>query len=165
MASRSVSIRETAQPGDDRENLRLWLRLLGCTTAIEKHLQRRLAAEFSSSLTRFDILATLERQARGMTMSELAAALLVSNGNVTGRVQTLRRDGFVQVVQLRTDQRVSMVSLTPAGREHFAAMAAAHHGWVEEQLGGMPVAEREQLSALLSGLKDSLPDENREPSE
>lgn len=162
MAVRGLALEQEALGEDGRATLRLWLRLLGCTTAIEKHLQRRLAAEFSSSLTRFDILAALERRPDGMTMSELAAALLVSNGNVTGRVQTLRRDGFVEVVQLKSDQRVSMVSLTEAGAAHFASMAAAHRVWVEEMLGGLARVERDHLSALLAGLRDRVAVAQRE---
>ncbi len=154
MTVRGLALEQEPHEEDGRETLRLWLRLLGCTTTIEKHLQRRLATEFSSSLTRFDILAALDRRPDGMTMSELAAALLVSNGNVTGRVQTLKRDGFVEVVQLKSDQRVSMVSLTASGAEHFEGMAVAHRGWVDDMLGGLGTGQRERLSAILTELKD-----------
>lgn len=149
---------------DARETLRLWLRLLSCTTTIEKRLQRGLAADFSSSLTRFDILAALDRNPDGMTMSALACALLVSNGNVTGRVQTLRRDGYVEVVQLATDQRVSMVSLTPAGKVYFGEMASAHHGWVDEMLGDLPGEKRDVLFELLGDLKRCVASARKEAS-
>ena len=92
-------------------NVRLWLRLLGCTTQIEKRVQRGLAERFGSTLPRFDVLAALDRRGTGMTMGELSRALLVSNGNVTGIVKTLARDGFVALEPLPGDRRVSVVTL------------------------------------------------------
>ena len=55
-------------------NVRLWLRLLGCTTQIEKRVQRGLAERFGSTLPRFDVLAALDRRGAGMTMGELSRA-------------------------------------------------------------------------------------------
>lgn len=143
-------------PADFRPTLRLWLRLLACTTAIEKHLQRGLSSEFCSGLTRFDILAALDRNPDGMTMSALADALLVSNGNVTGRIQTLRRDGFVEVNRSKQDQRVSIATLTAAGKEHFAQVALRHHQWVAELFAQLPAANRAQLFEALGGLRASI---------
>ncbi|MEE4206995.1 MAG: MarR family transcriptional regulator [Erythrobacter sp.] len=157
MGTPELAQRQEAQGAADyRPTLRLWLRLLACTSAIEKRLQRGLAAEFSSGLTRFDILAALDRNPDGMTMSALAEALLVSNGNVTGRVQMLRRDGYVEVNRLESDQRVSIATLTPEGREHFAAMAARHHRWVEEMFADLPPEGRAQLFAMLGDLRKSI---------
>ena len=81
-------------------NVRLWLRLLGCTTLIEKRLQRGLAERFATTLPRFDVLAALDRHGAGMTMGELSRALLVSNGNVTGIVKALARGGFVALERI-----------------------------------------------------------------
>ena len=39
--------------------LRIWLRLLACTTRIEKALSTRLRKEFNTTLARFDLLAQL----------------------------------------------------------------------------------------------------------
>ena len=72
----------------DRSSVRLWLRLLSCTMAIEKDVQRRFA-ERGTTLARFDVLAALDRHGEGMTMGALSRALLVSNGNVTQLVQKL----------------------------------------------------------------------------
>src|SRR5690606_35795150 len=69
-----------------RERLRLWLRLLACTTTIEQAIRARLRAEFHTSLPRFDVLAILARSDAGLTMGELSRRLMVSNGNVTGLV-------------------------------------------------------------------------------
>jgi DNA-binding MarR family transcriptional regulator len=140
----------------DRLSVRVWLRLLSCTMAIEKEVQRGLAGAFGTTLPRFDILAALERRPQGMTMGELSRALLVSNGNVTGLVRGLAAEGFVEVAPLPSDRRATRVRLTPTGARRFAEMAAAHHGWVEALLAGLGEDERNDLHARLGRLKLSL---------
>lgn len=146
---------------DDRASVRIWLRLLSCTMTIEKLVQRRLGNEFASTLPRFDVLAALDRSAEGMTMGELSRALLVSNGNVTAIIQSLRRDAFVVTAPHATDKRSSVVSLTDAGRTHFAEMAAAHHAWLDDLFSSLATEEREGLYAALGHLKTSLGEATR----
>ena len=56
---------------DHKLTLRLWLRLLGCSTLVEKSVRARLAAEFDTTLPRFDVLAALERAPKGLQLGEL----------------------------------------------------------------------------------------------
>lgn len=137
-------------------SLRLWLRLLSCAMAIEKRVRQGLAAEFGTTLPRFDVLAALERRAEGMTMGQLSRALLVSNGNVTAVVRALAAEGLVTAEPVASDRRASRVRLTPQGRARFAAMAAAHHQWVEDLLAGVAPAVREELYRNLGRLKQSI---------
>ncbi len=137
-------------------NLRLWLRLLGTARGIEKRLQRALASEFATTLPRFDVLATLDHAGKPLAMGELSRALLVSNGNVTGIVKALARDGLVALEPLASDRRVSMVRLTAQGRKHFAELAAAHQGWVDGLLRDLAPHTRDNLYANLGDLKSVL---------
>ena len=98
--SEALAIREKHDGAlADRSSVRLWLRLLSCTMAIEKDVQRRFAAR-GATLARFDVLAALDRHRQGMTMGALSRALLVSNGNVTQLVQKLAKDGLVRMRDL-----------------------------------------------------------------
>lgn len=136
-------------------NLRLWLRLLGTARTIEKRLQRGFAGQ-GTTLPRFDVLATLDHAGAPMAMGELSRALLVSNGNVTGIVKALAKDGLVGIEPLETDRRVSMVALTVKGREHFVTLAAEHRRWVDHLLGNLGIAARERLYADLGLLRSQL---------
>ena len=78
-----------AAPTHAKQSLRVWLRMLGATTVIEKTVRAYLKARFDSTLPRFDVLAMLDREAAPVTLSALSAKLLVSNGNVTGLVARL----------------------------------------------------------------------------
>lgn len=139
-----------------RTSLRLWLRLLTCTTIMEKRIRRRLSDRYEATLPRFDVLAALERNPDGMTMGALSRALLVSNGNMTGVVQALSRDKLVGIEPSPTDGRASIVRLTSKGKDYFGGLAIAHHEWVEGMLAGMGLVDREALYVLLGALKDSL---------
>lgn len=154
--SEALAIREKHDGAlADRSSVRLWLRLLSCTMAIEKDVQRRFSAR-GTTLARFDLLAALDRDPEGMTMGALSRALLVSNGNVTQLVQKLARDGLVRISPSPADRRASIVRLTPRGRSDFAALAAAHHDWIDGLLGGMDPGEREELYLALGALKRSI---------
>ncbi|MAF60666.1 MULTISPECIES: MarR family transcriptional regulator [Pseudomonadota] len=146
----------SASEAQPNPNLRLWLRLLSCTTIAEKRLRRRLADQFDTTLPRFDVLAALEREPGGLAMSELSQRLLVSNGNVTAVVQQLARLGHVSVSKPEHDRRSSIVTMTDEGRAHFATVAREHHGWVEEMFAGIGADDRNQLYRLLAVLRGSL---------
>ena len=140
----------------DHANVRLWLRLLSCTMAIEKSAQRLLAERSGTTLPRFDVMAALERVPGGLTMGALSQALLVSNGNVTQLVRKLAADGMVQVESDRLDRRVSRVRLTPAGRAHFTGLATAHHDHIDSLFAALNAEDHARLFAALGELKTSI---------
>lgn len=139
-----------------KQSLRLWLRLLSCSTVIEKRLRNRLAREFDTTLPRFDVLAVLERAKGGLTMGELSEALMVSNGNVTGLINRLIADGHVIREVDNKDRRTFRVRLSPTGREEFAIMARTHENWVDGMFSELSNAEIAQLMEMLSKLRTSV---------
>ena len=149
---------------DARASVRLWLRLLSCTMVVEKRVKRRLSDRFGTTLARFDILAALDRTPGGLTMGQLSRALLVSNGNVTALVQALTKDELVALVPSPSDRRASIVSLTPAGRAHFADLSRAHHDWIEAMFAGLSTPQRDTLFDLLGALKLSIAMDKEERS-
>src|SRR3979490_3504754 len=76
-------------PEDHGNELRLWLRLLTCTTLIEGEVRSRLRERFDVTLPRFDLMAQLDKVPEGMTLSDVSKRMMVSNGNVTGLVERL----------------------------------------------------------------------------
>jgi DNA-binding MarR family transcriptional regulator len=136
--------------------LKLWLRLLACTTKLESEVRGRLRAEFDTTLPRFDLMAQLERAPAGLTMSELSRRLMVTGGNITGITDLLEAEGLVARVDHPTDRRAYTVKLTSAGRRLFARMAAAHESWIVDLLAGLDAAEQEQVYRLLARLKQHL---------
>src|SRR5215470_11113610 len=75
--------RETADDERDHTSLRLWLRLLTCTTLIENRVRGKLREDFETTLPRFDLMAQLARHPDGLKMGELSKLMMVTGGNVT----------------------------------------------------------------------------------
>jgi DNA-binding MarR family transcriptional regulator len=138
--------------------LRVWLRLLSCTTLIENRVSSRLRSEFETTLPRFDLMAQLARFPDGLFMSELSQLLMVSGGNITGITDNLERDGLVERIMLPEDRRARKVRLTAKGRAVFDQMAVVHEGWISDWLGSLSAQEQHQLYALLGKLKQGMPE-------
>ena len=138
---------------DDHQSLKLWLRLLSCSTQIETEIRKRLRAEFGMSLARFDYMAQLHRHPDGLRMNALSKFLMVTGGNVTGLTDELEKEGWVERLAEPDDRRSYRVSLTRKGRKLFDKVAAVHEGWVVGFFAGMGRAEKDQLQSLLGHLR------------
>jgi DNA-binding MarR family transcriptional regulator len=136
--------------------IRVWLRLLGCSVKMESILSQRLRKEFKTSLARFDVLAQLERFPDGLTMSELSRRLIVSNGAITGIVDKLADGGMVVRHDDPNDRRSVIVRLTRKGRENFLRMARRHEEWVVSILGELSVEAQSELLQNLTLLQRNL---------
>ena len=156
---------EARSSGDDHLSLRLWLRLLACSTDIETEIRKRLRAQFGITLARFDYLAQLHRHPDGLRMSALSRYLMVTGGNVTGLTDELEKDGMVQRDAEPGDRRSYRVVLTPKGRKVFERMASEHEGWVIELFGGLADTERHDLYDLLGRLRLRLSARQAPPKE
>lgn len=148
---------DRSQAGSDIQlDLRLWLKILTCSTLISAELRRRLREQFDFTLPRFDMLAQLDREPGGLVLTELSKRLMVSPGNVTPVMNRLLEDGYITRSTSTLDRRVQIVCLTAEGRRKFRRMAKKHGQWVNELLGGLETHERRALSASLDRLKTSL---------
>ena len=141
---------------DHHQSLKLWLRMLSCTTLIEAEIRTRLRAEFGITLPRFDLMAQLDRHPEGLRMGELSKRLMVTGGNVTGITDQLEQEGLVVREAVPDDRRAYSVRLTPAGRRAFTRMASVHEGWITELMGGLNGQEKATLIGLLSTMKRGL---------
>jgi DNA-binding MarR family transcriptional regulator len=144
------------RPGDHETELRLWLRLLTCTTLIEGEIRRRLREAFDVTLPRFDLLAQLDKAPNGMTLGELSQRMMVSNGNITGLVERLQSQGLIERRPAPNDRRAQLVNLTAEGRKSFRAMARTHEGWIADMFSGLTPEDTEILMQILSRTKLSV---------
>jgi DNA-binding MarR family transcriptional regulator len=141
---------------DHHQSLKLWLRMLSCTTRIENEIRGRLRTQFGITLPRFDLMAQLERYPDGLRMGELSKRMMVTGGNVTGITDQLEQEGLVARVPDPKDGRAFSVKLTPAGRSAFDQMAAVHEHWVAELLQDISTEDKAHLIDLLSQMKGHL---------
>ena len=147
---------ESRLTDEHHQSLRLWLRMLSCTTRIENEIRSRLRTTFDITLPRFDLMAQLQRHPDGLRMGELSKRMMVTGGNITGITDQLEREQLVVRVQDVNDRRASAVKLTPAGRAASDDMAAVHERWIEEMLADVAAEDKATMIALLSTMKRSL---------
>jgi DNA-binding MarR family transcriptional regulator len=150
---------EARAQAHDHLDIRIWLRLLACSTQIEQHIRQQLRTRFATTLPRFDYLAQVDRHPHGLRMNVLSRCLMVTGGNVTVLTDQLVGDGFVQRITDPCDRRSYLVRLTPAGRAHFAGMAAEHEQWIMAMLGGLSANDKDTLYAVLGRLRQHVSQE------
>ena len=142
-------------PEDHGDELRLWLRLLTCTTLIEGEVRSRLRERFDVTLPRFDLMAQLDKVPEGMTLSDVSKRMMVSNGNVTGLVERLVESGHLDRRTSDTDRRVQVIRLTKTGRAEFRKMAAEHQTWIADIFSDLSPKDVRELMRLLAKTKGS----------
>ena len=141
---------------DQHASLRLWLRLLSCTTRVEDKIRQKLRESFDITLPRFDLMAQLERHPDGLSMGELSRRMMVTGGNITTIVDQLEKEKLVLRVVGVNDRRSFTVKLTQAGKDAFTDMAIAHEAWVANMFEGLTVEQQSQLYTLLGAMKKNL---------
>ncbi|MEL0436221.1 MarR family winged helix-turn-helix transcriptional regulator [Phycobacter sp. K97] len=149
-------------PETSKDRLRLWLRVLKATRAVESEIRENLRRDFATTLPRFDVMAALVQHEDGLKMSQLSGVLKVSNGNVTGIIERLVEDGHVQREPVPGDRRASLVRMTPQGRDEFARQAAAHEGWIDQMFADVPPEAAQAMAEALDAVARRL--ENKEKS-
>lgn len=144
---------ESRLSAEDQSEMRLWLRMLSCTTLIENEIRSRLRREFKTTLPRFEMMAQLYERPEGMRMTELSRRMLVTNGNVTGITDQLEKEGFVERHRQAHDRRSSLLRLTTQGRKQYQTMAAAYQDWLGAFFAPLSQTNQEKLLHSLGELK------------
>ncbi|MCX7560592.1 MarR family transcriptional regulator [Sulfitobacter sp. F26204] len=106
--------------------MRFWLSLLRVHNTIFPELNRNLRENAGIGLAKVDLLAQLARHRDGISMSDLSTALKVTNGNVSGLVNRLVKDGLVRKEMSTSDRRSFTAKLTNEGLETFQAAMEIH---------------------------------------
>lgn len=136
--------------------MRVWLRLLSCTTRMETILSQKMRSQYNISLARFDLLAQLERAPNGLTMSQASQGMMVSNGAITNLVDRLEKEGYVCKHVFAEDRRSTIIQLTAIGRREFLKIARVHEQWVNDLLEDLGQNKQRELLRGLLALKCAL---------
>ncbi len=143
---------------NENDPLRSWLALLGTANGLKKTFDTRMRAEFGLSISRFDVLAALDRAGPdGLRAGALSQQLMVTEGNTTQVTAPLIRDRLVTRAADRQDGRAAIFKLTAKGEKTFAAIAAAHRQWVDSAFAALKPAELEQFRRMLGKINAAEP--------
>ncbi|EGQ9835254.1 transcriptional regulator [Vibrio cholerae] len=104
---------------------------------------------FGLSCIEFDILATIRRNDREITPTELYQTLMLSSGAISTRIEQLVQRGLVQRVASEEDRRSCKVTLTEQGITLIDQALNAHVTNMNRMLAVLTEQEQRQLEQLL----------------
>ena len=111
-----------------------WRGFLRVHSALVEALDAELRASHDLSLHEYEVLLLLgEAPGARMRMSDLAAAVLLSQSGLTRLVDRLVRSGSVERARCEEDRRGLYAALTDAGRSRLAEARPAHLAGVHER--------------------------------
>jgi DNA-binding MarR family transcriptional regulator len=117
--------------------LAAWRGLLRTHAALVYGLDAELHARHHLSLHEYEVLLTLADAPDGrMRMSELAAAVVLSQSGLTRLVDRLVRDGSVARIRCEGDRRGLNAELTDAGRRRYLEARVTHLEGVRSRFVG-----------------------------
>ncbi len=140
----------------DKEGLRLWLKLSTLVQLLETDIRKHLAAQYSMTLPRFEVLAALERVPEGLTMVDLSKWLMVTKGNITGIAERLSEDGFIRRTPTPSDLRTFCVTLTPKGRSIITEMLASYELLLNSAFEEVSQEEMDGLLGVFNKVKENI---------
>ncbi|WP_446211319.1 MarR family winged helix-turn-helix transcriptional regulator [Micromonospora sp. IBSANI012] len=113
--------------------------------------QERVYADWGIGRGEFDVLAALRRSGEPYTLApkELTAALMLTSGGMTGRLDRLERAGLLRRAPDPADRRGLRVTLTDTGRRAVEEAAEAGLAVQRRILDALPPADQARLGDLL----------------
>lgn len=119
-----------------------WLSVVRAYQACTRKYEQMLA-EFGLTLPQFEALLAIERLGPQAQPKDIAEALWVTRGNITGVLERLRRDGLIRIDPHPEDGRARIAALKPSGKRLLARAQQAARGFIEAQLAPFSAAEME----------------------
>ena len=93
----------------------------------------------------------------GLTLSELAKFIMVSNANISGIISRLHKRGLITRKLKPSDRRTTIVKLSNKGLNNWEKMEKAYKKIIAlEILKDIPEKDLQNAYKSLSGLNDSL---------
>jgi DNA-binding MarR family transcriptional regulator len=120
--------------------------------------QERCYATFGITRADFDVLATLRRAGgpEGLSPGRLTAALMLTSGGMTARLDRLERAGHLVRTPDPADRRALLVRLTDSGRALVDEAVTAGLAVQQQLLSGLPPARQRAAADLLRDLLASV---------
>lgn len=139
------------------------IRIIGRISRLSRAIDHELKTVFDVhglEAWEYDVLATLRRSGPPfeLTAGQLLAALMITSGAVTNRIDRMERRGLVRRVKVPDDKRIVLVQLTKAGRTVIDGAVPEHLANEASILAPLTPTEARQLERLLRKIQHGLSD-------
>ncbi|WP_051919214.1 MarR family winged helix-turn-helix transcriptional regulator [Basilea psittacipulmonis] len=133
-------------------SLYFWLRTQSISTKFSNQWRVELRKRFQSTIARYELLAVLEDEDKGLCMGDIAQRLMVSNGNVTIVTKQLAKTGLIIRKNNPEDYRSSILSLSDEGQKLIKEMNRALHELIEKTIGKLDIQSLKAVNEKLDEL-------------
>lgn len=134
------------------------LNIVLTTNMINKEADRLLRPHGLTE-SQFNVLMLLKYQAEnggGLNQTQLGRMLLVNRSNVTGLVDRMEQNGWVERLATTGDRRVNQVRITQEGRALLDKVEPLYYPSIDEAMGGLSEDERLELTRMLELIRSRL---------
>jgi DNA-binding MarR family transcriptional regulator len=126
------------------ETWKLWKK------GVEKNLQK-----IDLGSTEYSILRHLTEEGQ-MPMVQMANLIMVTQGWITGLIDTMEEKHLVKRIRSPTDRRVIEIMITTEGKELYSRAKIIHINYIERCLGYMDNEKLENTMNTLRELKNGI---------
>jgi len=130
--------------------LHLWVVLARAFDAVDRH-SRASIARFDLGSTEFGVLEVLYHKGE-QPVCDVQRRILVESSSTTYVVDKLVKRGLVRRRQGRTDRRVVLLALTPAGRRLIRQIFPRHAQAMRHAVAALPARAQARAVRLLRAL-------------
>jgi len=113
------------------------------------------AREYGMSYARGRVVAALHASGP-VLMRALSEAVGVSPRTITGLVDALEADGWLERRAHPSDRRATIVAITPAGQAAFDQLLAGYQGLARDLVSGIPAADQERALLVIEHISARL---------
>ena len=112
-----------------------------------------LFRRYQLSFPQYNILRVLDASTDGRSrITEVSRIMLVPGANITGLAKRLEKSGFIQRKSDPKDERVTLLEITPRGKETLAAIEKERDQLLKKLLKGFLPQEKKDLLAVIKRL-------------
>ena len=116
------------------------------TAEIFKRNHSIVFRNYGLSFSQYNVLRVLHASTNGQNkMSEISRIMLVAGANLTGIAKRLQNDGFIIKKSDPTDERVTILKISPKGKRTLKNIEKEKDHWLEAMLADLSRSERLDL--------------------
>ncbi|MFL6118345.1 MarR family winged helix-turn-helix transcriptional regulator [Actinophytocola sp.] len=140
------------------DETRAWYAYMKVNLRLRYEMNRQLRADHGLSLADFDVLvALISDEQTTLSVSDLAIRIGWERSRVSHQVRRMADRALVETTVSEADKRVTVVSLTPAGRDTLAAASRSHVALVRRMfLDTLDSRSARQIALLFEQIYDNL---------
>ncbi len=142
--------------GNYRSNLSLDEKVMMGIVRVSELFKKKaseIIQNYGLTFAQYNVLRVLSSSDDGTnTVTNVSRIMLVTGANMTGISKRMERDGFLLRKRHPSDERVTLLEITPKGRQALVNIQPEKEHFIADLVGDLPEAEKEKILEVIRGL-------------